>query len=189
MFRSVSIAAFAAAIAGGPAVAQDFTGFYAGLSAASHGSDLSQPGAPFDYSGSTVSPGIFAGYNWLVAPNTIVGAELSYDVYDQNFLPNFPLETDGMLQARARLGYTMGNAMPYAALGAAWSDMNLIGSPSQNETGWSFGLGLEYLVSTNVSVRAEYTYTRFDDVLEPAFLPPGFDVTDHALSIGVAMHF
>ncbi|MDH3264887.1 MAG: porin family protein [Paracoccaceae bacterium] len=171
------------------ASAQDWTGFYAGLSVSSHGSDLSQPGVPFDFSASGVSPGIFAGYSFLVGSNTILGGEISYDAYDQNFFPGFPLETGGMFQARARLGYAMGNAMPYAAIGAASARMNLIGSPTETETGWSVGLGLDYMVATDVSVRAEYTFTRFDDVLSPTYLPPGFDVTDQALSIGVAMHF
>lgn len=171
------------------ASAQNWSGFYAGLSGTSHGSDLSLPVPGPDFSASSVDPGIFLGYNYQPNPSWVIGGELSYDTYDTSFFPGFPVETGGMFQARLRLGYDMGNLMPYAAAGYAAARMNVVGAPAQTEDGWSLGLGLEYMIGTNMSVRAEYTFSRFDDVLSPTFLPPGHDVTDQALSIGVAMHF
>jgi len=189
-FRTLLATTVIVAASSVTASAQSWSGFYAGLSASSHSSDLSQPVPAPDFSASSIDPAIFLGYNYQPPGGSwIFGGEVSYDTYDSNFFVGFPLETGGMFQARARLGYDMGNLMPYAAVGYAAARMNLFGAPSQTEGGWSLGLGFEYMIATNTSLRAEYTYTRFNDVLSPTYLPTGWDVTDQALTVGVAMHF
>ncbi|MEP7031272.1 MAG: outer membrane protein [Pseudolabrys sp.] len=65
--------------------------------------------------------------------------------------------------ARARLGYTgWNNWLPYITGGAAMGDIkatnSLASSANKTKLGWTAGLGLEYAMWSNWSVKAEYLY-------------------------------
>ncbi|HSI40588.1 MAG TPA: outer membrane protein [Xanthobacteraceae bacterium] len=93
---------------------------------------------------------------------------------------------------RARLGYAYDRFLPYVTGGLAWADVKISGSgtvtdynlnspdittvwysSSTNETvwGWTIGLGVEYALTDNWTVKAEYLYadlgaTNFDALFE-----------------------
>lgn len=172
--------------------AQDWAGFYAGMTVSSADSEVDFPGAPSPYTGSdSAAIGIFAGYNYVTASSLVIGGELSYsDIDTAQFPPVSPYYGEGLLQARARVGYDAGNAMPYLALGLAKTDAGIVGGPSTSETGYSLGLGAEFLVGSNMSVRAEYNRAVFKDVGESVFFPPDFaDLEYETLTLGAAWHF
>lgn len=105
-------------------------------------------------------------------------------------MPVTPWGYKGMIQARARVGYAMGNLMPYMALGLAKTEFNLVNTVFTNETGMTFAVGADYMVNDKMSLRFEYNEARFNDVGEPTIFPP--DVADlkvKTLMIGAAFHF
>lgn len=182
----------AAGLAATAAGAQDWGGFYAGLAVTTAESGIDLTGVPAPYTGDdSAAIGVFAGYNHVLSSNLVVGGELSYtDVDTSQFPPITPWYGEGLLQARARLGYAAGNAMPYVALGIAKTDAGVFGGPTTSETGYSLGLGTEFLVGTNMSVRAEYNRAYFSDIGENVFFPPDFaDLEYEWVTIGAAWHF
>lgn len=188
----VSSMVLAAGLAAGTAQAQDWAGFYAGMSVTSGDSELDFTGLPSPYTGDDgAAIGIFAGYNYVLPSNMVLGGELSYtDLDTAEFPPVSPYYGEGLLQARGRIGYAAGTVMPYFALGLAKADVGIVGGPSTSETGYSLGLGAEMLVGSNMSFRAEYTRVQFDAVGENVFFPPDFaDFTYETLTIGAAWHF
>ncbi len=85
--------------------------------------------------------------------------------------------TQWLSSARARLGVVAWNTLWYATGGAAWTSVEynatsvftLLGTPLQNsfsatrtKTGWVAGAGAEWMATTNILLRAEYLYYRFD---------------------------
>jgi len=62
-----------------------------------------------------------------------------------------------------------------------------IGSDNEYFNGIRFGGGVEAMLSNNLSARAEYTYTIYEDALDI----PGvdLDVDQHLVRIGVAYYF
>ena len=73
----------------------------------------------------------------------------------------------------ARFGYAFDHALFYAKAGGAWtreqfnlSVTNIVGavasgSVNDNRLGWMVGGGLEYAVTDNITVKAEYNYVSF----------------------------
>jgi outer membrane immunogenic protein len=72
---------------------------------------------------------------------------------------------------RGRLGYAMDRFMPYIAGGVSFAklkfDLDHDGTgdwhfqEEKSFTGWNLGLGLDYAVTDNLILRAEYRYTDF----------------------------
>ncbi|MBV9558690.1 MAG: porin family protein [Pseudolabrys sp.] len=65
--------------------------------------------------------------------------------------------------ARGRIGYAgWSNWLPYITAGAAFGDIkatnSLVGSATKTKVGWTVGLGVEYALFSNWSVKAEYLY-------------------------------
>jgi outer membrane immunogenic protein len=64
--------------------------------------------------------------------------------------------------ARGRLGYAFNRFLPYLTAGLALGDISatLPGFPGGSITnaGWTVGLGLEYGMLSNVSIKAEYLF-------------------------------
>jgi outer membrane immunogenic protein len=81
---------------------------------------------------------------------------------------------DWLATVRARAGFGMGDALIYATGGVAFADLsidvkNLDGdgdrySDSETRTGWTAGGGIEYRVTENVSIGAEYLYVDLGSV-------------------------
>jgi outer membrane immunogenic protein len=111
---------------------------------------------------------------------------------------------DWLASARARLGYLVTpNVMAYATGGAAWARIDYAASStdtvayfanaalSRTATGYTAGGGLEWAMTDNWSVRAEYLYYRFTGgpaVVAPAggLLPSGFSWSNPTVSVARA---
>jgi outer membrane immunogenic protein len=138
----------------------DFSGFGLGLDA---GVGLGSAGQA---NTSGVVGGGHLGYNFQ-AQGVVGGAEVDVLTariksgtaaamsYNQNFLSS----------ARVKAGYVFGDLLAYGSIGrgyATTSYRDLSGSTNKTLKGTVFGAGVEYAVTRNVSVRAEYMRYGFD---------------------------
>ena len=133
----------------------DWSGFYAGLQYGQGNAELSDTDLDSDYD----AYGLHAGYLFDFG-QVIAGAELDYNKVDLD-------ENDGdadLWRLRGRAGYDMGRFQPYATLGVARVSTN-DAAGDISETGITYGLGAEYLVTENFSVGAEYSRSDFSDVI------------------------
>lgn len=156
----------------------NWTGFYFGGSVGygwgktdqTDGSD----GLITDNSGDLKPDGFIAGLqlggDYQFPSNVVLGALV--DLYYSNAKDTFQgnnYSTESKLQyfgtGRVRAGYAMDKFLPYVTGGFAWAnnkiDDSVWGSDSQTHFGWTAGAGVEYAVTQNWSVKAEYLYTDF----------------------------
>jgi outer membrane immunogenic protein len=97
---------------------------------------------------------------------------------------NTRIGMDWIGTARARLGYSLGNFMPYVTGGLAFGGLSGIinyaysesytgsstttifehGSNSIVQPGWVLGAGAEYMVADNWSIKGEYLYTQITGI-------------------------
>lgn len=97
---------------------------------------------------------------------------------------------------RARLGWSMGNWLPYLTGGWAYGRGTRMASPPVNgvasagHSGWVAGLGVEYAIDPSWSVKAEYQYVNLGSA---TYSLPGPDPTVglsfHSILLGVNAHF
>jgi outer membrane immunogenic protein len=123
--------------------------------------------------------GVTVGCNYQFAANWVIGAEGDYSWTDlrssarllppANTLHTFEVRESSFATARARLGYAVDHWLFFVSGGAAWarvdiSDTNvptggtLFQSVGQTYTGWTVGGGVEYAVTRNWLIKAEYLY-------------------------------
>jgi opacity protein-like surface antigen/outer membrane receptor protein involved in Fe transport len=126
--------------------------------------------------------GLQLGYNYLVAPNWLVGIEGELGWTSAQGKANFvdPAGTASLSitsdhnwydTLTGRVGYVTGPLMLYAKGGAAWMNANYLmevnsgldGSTLAKTTksGWVAGAGLEYMLGSHWSAKLEYTYLDF----------------------------
>jgi len=119
--------------------------------------------------------GLQAGYNYQFANNVVVGLEADLEFADMGsdnvlFAGPIPgvlaaqsLDTFGTI--RARLGYAMDRFLPYLTGGAAWANTSYTGpygwTSDSTNWGWTIGAGVEYAITNNWTVKAEYLYMDF----------------------------
>jgi outer membrane immunogenic protein len=101
--------------------------------------------------------------------------------------------TEWLASLRGKLGFTgwLNNTMFYATGGIAWAQVEHQGSgvffngftdqtqPNHSvRTGWVVGAGAEWMVTTNILLRAEYLFYNIHDnvTLQAPYLSPGFGV-------------
>ena len=186
------------------APAFSWTGFYAGAQIGGSWSDTDLKGKYKDDKGDWgrrqgFSPdpsgfigGIYAGYNYDLGNNIIIGADTDWvwgdmDENDKSSL-TYRDGTTGTLSGklkeqwagstRARVGYAVDRWMPYIAGGVAYAkvDSNFrvkdsagkvmsgySASDSDTLVGWTIGAGFDYAMTDHIILRAEYRYTDFGD--------------------------
>jgi len=93
-----------------------------------------------------------------------------------------------MLDLRGRLGYAVGKALFYGALGYAWGDATIAGSDVSAD-GWTLGLGLDYLVSDAVFVGLDWTGRNLDGSYDVGDGAVDFDSSLNTLSLRVGLTF
>ncbi len=123
-----------------PAPAFDWTGPYVGLTGG--------------YGWGTSSGwlgGAYAGYNFQVNPNWVVGLE--GDIVATNKSSN---GWDSTL--RGRVGYAYDRYLFYGTGGLAFGDIKN-GGASATKTGWTLGAGIEAALTSNMTARLEYRHT------------------------------
>lgn len=179
------------------APAFSWTGFYAGGQIGGSWSDTDVKGhsAVIDYTKS-FSPdpsgfigGLYAGYNFDIGNNVVLGIETDWVWGDMDENDKFTYNTVGDVVSsklkekwagatRARVGYAMDRWMPYLAGGVAYSKVDsnyrlksskgdvypmYSASGSDTLTGWTIGAGVDYAMTDHLILRAEYRYTDFGD--------------------------
>jgi opacity protein-like surface antigen/outer membrane receptor protein involved in Fe transport len=131
---------------------------------------------------SGVLGGLQFGYNYLAAPNWLVGIEAELGWSSAQGKANFvdPAGTASLSitsdqnwydTLSGRVGYVMGPLMLYGKGGAAWMNASykmevnsgLDGSTLTNTTrpGWVAGAGFEYMLGSHWSAKLEYDYLHF----------------------------
>ncbi len=122
------------------------------------------------------------GYNWQ-SGKVVWGLEGTLSGSDIDHSSTNPLdpdqrvktEIDMMWSITGRLGYDWGGLLTYVKAGYAGANVEISAfdpdtlpdptraSKSSTHNGWTVGGGLEYLVSPNIILGLEYTYTDFGD--------------------------
>lgn len=219
MIKNVKIYAVAALVAGAPisASAQDWSGFYGGLTAAyawhdsTHTFSNGAPTGNSDAEGRLL--GAFVGYA-RQSGTMVYGVEMDADISDASgsFINPVGATSGGAAELnwqssiRGVLGYAgqMFNTptLFYGTLGYAYGDFDFTGGPAAAATnrysdeldGWTVGVGMDARLTARSSLRVEYRYTDYGTArgaLAPAF--PGVvmpvSVEQHALRVGLRIEF
>lgn len=146
--------------------------------------------------------GAHIGYNQQLN-QFVIGLEGDVDGtgIDKSFSPGGALyETKIPVQGsiRARLGVAFDRALLYATGGVQFADfdtsvagLRTVDQTSQGRAGWTVGGGIEYALTGNWSVRAEYRFADFGHFAVPAFntFAPGFTVNHHESENSVTAGF
>ena len=152
----------------GAGFAQDWSGFYAGASMATHSGshEYNNDGDPYDLEGPAF--GIFAGY-MMSSGNLSYGAELAaskggvYEYYapsDISYKDEY--EYTSFIDLKGRLGYSMNNVLLYGTLGLSRGHFISDVDNSLNTSGTVFGFGADYKVNEKFFVGAEYLRRNYD---------------------------
>ncbi len=149
----------------------NWTGFYFGGHVGGQwGSvrDLTFGGGDTDPSGWI--GGVLAGYNWQAGP-WVVGIEgdAGWGSSSGSNLGSGGVLTDTDVRfvgnVRARLGWAMDRVLLFVAGGGSWANLRAtqIGSPAISNTfsGWTIGGGVDFAVTPNLILRAEYLYADY----------------------------
>jgi outer membrane immunogenic protein len=118
-----------------------------------------------------VTLGAEAGYNFRFG-NIVLGpaADLSYSFMDgkgtPGALPHTRSDIDVVGSVRARVGYSFDRILLYGTGGYAFANLEVksrsaAASDSATLSGWTAGLGAEYLWSDNSLLRVEYRRSEF----------------------------
>ena len=100
---------------------------------------------------------------------------------------------DSLVTARVKGGYALGSFLAYGTVGGAWSStdyMRLGNASNRSLPGVAYGLGGEFAVTRNVSVRAELIRYNFDGATYAA--PGGSQsatTSTNLLRVGATVHF
>jgi outer membrane immunogenic protein len=142
------------------------------------------------------------GYNWQVG-HFVLGFETDFSGWDMSASSGvtlrFPtpsstttVSSSWLFTARPRLGFANGNMLTYLTGGLAVTNFNLsqsillggsgralTGATSTTEAGWTAGFGIEYALSWNWLIKAEYLYVSFPNQSAPQVVPgsPAFTGT------------
>jgi outer membrane immunogenic protein len=172
-----------------------WTGFYFGgtVGISGHSANLdyfqlwddegysSEYGGPQRNSSAGFGAGIYLGYNWQVG-NVVWGIEGDISAHTNRVTEIFEhvdsedqarLESklDAFGSVRLRLGYPVGNVMPYITGGVAFAhtkntyvvfDKSINFVRKKWDWGWVVGGGIEWMMLPRVIVRAEALYARLD---------------------------
>ncbi|MFZ1108696.1 MAG: outer membrane beta-barrel protein [Rhodomicrobium sp.] len=163
--------------------AWNWSGFYGGVTAG-YGSGTSRnyvsPNANNPHGWAENDPdgallGVTVGYNWLLAPNWVVGAEADFSwsgmegeqhkyIYDGH---DWSGGWDGLSTIRGRLGYAAGPNLFYGTAGLALLHANetIVGNDASEsnfyqgwKAGYVIGAGIEHAFSNRLTAKIEYLY-------------------------------
>ena len=184
--RTLSLSAMALALSAAPVLAADltyepapapvetsvqgfsWTGPYVGAMVGYgwSSSDASSRNAFGSVNGDGFKGGLYAGYNFDLGNQWVIGAEIDAnldDVSGSNALGGVRQRWDST--ARARVGYAFDRYLAYGTGGAAISGASAnnygYGTDSKTHMGWTIGAGVEAQVWNNVTARLEYQYADY----------------------------
>jgi outer membrane immunogenic protein len=178
-----------------PTPASMWDGLYIGA----HGGYASGDADTLAFGASSGSPkggfgGFQAGYNYMFAPNWLLGSEIDASFGnvegDMSPAPNSTFEAHTFGTVRGRLGYVWGPWLFYGTAGTAWARTEWADTP-RTLVGWAGGLGLEYAFAPRWSAKVEYLYADFGESRRTVggVLPINFDLTMSMARVGLNYHF
>jgi outer membrane immunogenic protein len=138
--------------------------------------------------------GAHVGYNFQAS--RIVGGvegDVTFGSIRSGSLGSASFSQDFLSSARVKGGYVFGNLLAYGTLGPAWSttDYKYLGDSSgQTVKGLAYGIGAEYAITRNVSLRAEllrYDFEGATYVVPPS--PQSLTTSTNVARIGASVHF
>jgi len=134
--------------------AYDWSGFYAGLSYSGiSGSATASPVPNFAFFVDSSNWGAFVGYN-MQRGNFVFGGEFAYTALNTP-LVGYPVTFQrDVMELRLRGGYAMDRVLAYGFVGAASSSL-IDGATVFNQTGYSFGFGVQTVLRNNVLLGLE----------------------------------
>lgn len=162
-----------------------WTGFYIGGNVGWGWADNTYDYTPFASPTYSYNPGtsngftggLQLGYNYQFVNNVVLGVEADFnwaDINTSGVLVGGPLgggvidqKVDYFGTIRARLGYAVDRFLPYITGGVAYANTKYTDpfglSDSNLKWGWTAGAGIEYAITNNWTVKAEYLYLGFDN--------------------------
>ena len=175
-----------------PAQGVDWSGPYAGLSYGRAKSTLDLPAfGQFEFDDGRVT-GAFLGYN-LQRGNLVYGGELSYGSVSGMVLSDTTLGSDdtidSMMGLRGRVGYTLGNALIYGAVGLSKGNMTINGVDKPTVSGTSLALGMDYKFTDQIFVGLDYTRMKMDGTNENPGNTFEINAPVNAVSLRVGLSF
>ncbi len=162
-FAHISRVALLASVlvgAGGGAVAQDidWTGFYGGLSYGTVSDDESLISTGFPLLVVSLEgggAGAFAGYNAQIG-SMVYGVELAFNSAMTESTGSTITRQD-FIDLKGRLGRAVNDWLVYGALGYSTATLREApGNVDVTTNGWSYGIGVDYAVTPNIIVGAEF---------------------------------
>ena len=174
--------------------------------------------------------GVFAGYNYQLSNNVVLGVEADLDASGVRARTTAFTNPAGVVinsgssaedsstrlpwqgSLSGRLGYAFGNVLLYTTGGVAYAQVkstyNWLAPPAgridygnHGKFGWTLGVGAEYALNQNWSVRGEYRYESFGSIrdnLVKSSLGAGvpgtsnylkFRLNENIIKVGVAYKF
>jgi len=143
--------------------------------------------------------GLYAGYNFQVHPNFLIGAEADFVFTGQSGdrrISGFRVQQDNtwMSTIRGRVGGTFDRFLVYGTGGIAFADLKTklkgTGSETKNKVGWTLGAGIETAFTDNIVGRLEYQYVDFgSDTARIGGNRVRSDFNDNIVRAGVAYKF
>jgi outer membrane immunogenic protein len=122
--------------------------------------------------------GGYAGYNFQINPNWVVGVE-------GDILGSTQRTNSWDSSVRGRLGYAYDRYLFYGTGGVAFGDVKN-GGASSTRTGWTLGAGVEAALTNNMTARVEYRYT---DLGTANVGGSSISQTSNDLTLGVGFKF
>ncbi|SLN65026.1 hypothetical protein AQS8620_02995 [Aquimixticola soesokkakensis] len=157
----------------------DWSGAYAGVTLGYDDADYDNDAGDVHISDEAANYGAFAGYNYDFG-KWVVGGELEGIGSD---LELNGAEADYIARAKAKVGYDAGKFLIYGTAGGAYAQLDRAGD-KLIDTGYLYGVGLDYAVTDKVIVGAEVLQTEFDD-----FDGTGTDISSTSVGARVSMKF
>ena len=138
-----------------PTAAANWTGPYVGLTGG-----YGWGGGSIGHDG--LLGGAYAGYNFQIAPNVVVGLEGDVIATGKSGSSGgTSVSNPWNATVRGRLGYSMDRYLIYGTGGVAFGGVKATGGPTESstETGWTAGAGIEALLTEKVTGRVEFRHT------------------------------
>jgi opacity protein-like surface antigen len=136
-----------------------FDGFYVGLEYGHVSGDFTgtngQTSETFDFDDGSAWGGV-AGYN-RQSGRMVYGGEIRMLHFPDFEAFGGTTFIEDVTDLRGRVGYVMGDAMIYGALGYSWATFDPGLAPNVDVDGLNLGLGAEYNVTDSIFVGADFT--------------------------------
>jgi outer membrane immunogenic protein len=214
-FADCSFAADTVVLDQQPTATYNWSGVYIGLAAGYGWGKSTQDFDGIDYN-VPLDPkgafgGLYAGYNYQFSNDIVLGVEgdfnaasihaggvhgISVGIDDPTYAYGSDLKWAASL--RGRLGYATGQIMPFVTGGLAVAQYEISEIPaapysvSKTYTGWTLGAGVDFAMTNNILLRAEYRYADYgneDFTGIPSWTNQNVTLKTQDIRVGIAYKF